>query len=263
MIFPQELRKAARERRASLDLVEKDYILGWLLKAIFSTTASTHIAFKGGTAISKVYFPGNWRLSEDLDFTMLDNTGFEDMAENLISEIPAVLFDIAGIRSNPHKEAYTNPNYLQVRFQYTGPVSRNTVKIEISREKFVGPLLQKFVPQIFDCTKFSVTAYSLQNILAEKIRTLLQRGKLKDYYDVWKLLRTRNFDSGNVKDLFYRKCISKGVVYNGIDQFFPPDLIDTLGPYMKIGLTRLTSEDLPNLGEMIEELKDNLGALLA
>ena len=46
MIFPQELRKAARERRASLDLVEKDYILGWLLKAIFSTTASTHIAFK-------------------------------------------------------------------------------------------------------------------------------------------------------------------------------------------------------------------------
>ncbi|MDG6995940.1 MAG: hypothetical protein JRN52_08455 [Nitrososphaerota archaeon] len=62
MISAQELRRNARERGLALDLVEKDYALGWLLYGIASSSISSRLAFKGGTALSKIYFPGKWRL---------------------------------------------------------------------------------------------------------------------------------------------------------------------------------------------------------
>jgi hypothetical protein len=58
-----------------------------------------------------------------------------------------------------NKIPFTNPNYLQSRFQYIGPVSKNTVKIEVSKEKFVGDVLQKEVAQAFDCPRFTVHVY--------------------------------------------------------------------------------------------------------
>jgi len=79
MISPQELRKTAREKGLALDLVEKDYILGWLLFGMTSSPISKCIAFKGGTALSKIYFPNQWRLSEDLDFTLLDETDLNSL----------------------------------------------------------------------------------------------------------------------------------------------------------------------------------------
>ena len=65
-----------------------------------------------------------------------------------------------------------------------GPISKNTVKVEISKEEFIGNVIKQKVPQIFDYPRFEVSVYSLENILAEKIRTLLERGKVKDYYDL-------------------------------------------------------------------------------
>ena len=57
MISKQELRSEARKRKVSLDLIEKDYVLGWVLCAISLSGISSKVAFKGGTALSKVYFP--------------------------------------------------------------------------------------------------------------------------------------------------------------------------------------------------------------
>ena len=58
-----------------------------------------------------------------------------------------------------NKIPFTNQNYLQSRFQYIGPVSKNTVKIEVSKEKFVGDVLQKEVAPVFDCPRFTVHVY--------------------------------------------------------------------------------------------------------
>ena len=57
MISPQELRKIAREKKLALDLVEKDYVLGWILYGIYSSPLSKCLAFKGGTALQKFISP--------------------------------------------------------------------------------------------------------------------------------------------------------------------------------------------------------------
>ncbi len=40
-----------------------------------------------------------------------------------------------------------------------------------------------------DIRRYRAVVYSLEEILAEKIRSILQRGKSRDYYDVWMLLK--------------------------------------------------------------------------
>ena len=70
MIDRRELLAKARERKLNLNIVEKDYVLGWLL---FGFSQIDSLVFKGRTALSKIYFPEIWRLSEDLDFSLLDD----------------------------------------------------------------------------------------------------------------------------------------------------------------------------------------------
>ena len=53
-------------------VVEKDYVLGWVLAGIYRQTAlAERWIFKGGTCLKKCYFE-TYRFSEDLDFTLTD-----------------------------------------------------------------------------------------------------------------------------------------------------------------------------------------------
>ena len=70
MIGRADLDDRAREWGLRLDVVEKDYVLGWLLWGIGTEPdlATTWI-FKGGTCLKKCYLE-TFRFSEDLDFTI-------------------------------------------------------------------------------------------------------------------------------------------------------------------------------------------------
>jgi len=256
MIPPQELRRISRERRIAIDLIEKDYVLGWILHGIVSSSISDSLAFKGGTALSKVYFPGSWRISEDLDFTLLVDTEMPALGKALMEEVPRIVLKSSGISVGMKKVPFTNPSYLQSKFQFTGPINRNTVKIEISKEAFIGSVVKKSVPKAYDYPEFSVKVYSLNNISAEKFRALIERGKIRDYYDAWKLLKVGKLDRDKVKNVFLEKCSSKGIKFTGIDQFFPEGLVKKIEPYMEVWLTRLSPEPLPPLEEIIAESKN-------
>ena len=74
MIKPGEIQNKAREVEVRDQQIEKDYILSWILKGVAQhEQLSKIIVFKGGTVLKKVYF-ADYRFSEDLDFTLLDNT---------------------------------------------------------------------------------------------------------------------------------------------------------------------------------------------
>ena len=189
---------------------------------------------------------------------MLEDNKVEDIAKERISDLPLVMREISGIESRVQGDVYSNDSYLQFRLQYDGPISRKTVKIEFSSENFVGPVIKNDVPKVYDYADFSILSYSIDNILSEKMRTILQRGKLRDYYDVWKLLKTTKFRPDYIRDMCAKKCQTKGVEFRGIDQFFPQNLADNLKRYAKIGLTRLTSELLPDIDALLRELRSNM-----
>lgn len=70
MIQPAEIARLAHRLGLGDKTIEKDYVLTWTLLAVADSPLRNHLAFKGGTALKKVYVP-EYRFSEDLDFTLL------------------------------------------------------------------------------------------------------------------------------------------------------------------------------------------------
>ena len=70
MIHSSEISKLAHKLGLGDKTIEKDYVLTWVLHAIAASPLQDKLAFKGGTAIKKMYVP-EYRFSEDLDFTVL------------------------------------------------------------------------------------------------------------------------------------------------------------------------------------------------
>ena len=94
--------------------------------------------------------------------------------------------------------------------------------------------------------------------MGEKIRAIIERGYLRDYHDVWKLLKEKEFNRAKAKEMFDKKCKSKGIVFSGVEQFFPEGIVETLKQYLETGLVRLSRESLPPIEEWMEELESLL-----
>ena len=78
MIDKREVLEAASALGLLPSVVEKDYVLGWLLAGINAHPALAEAwVFKGGTCLKKCYFE-TYRFSEDLDFTLRDEGQLEE-----------------------------------------------------------------------------------------------------------------------------------------------------------------------------------------
>ena len=71
-------------RRLREDVLERDYCLAWFLAALEETDLRTRLALKGGTALKRCYF-GDYRFSEDLDFTLLEAISFDSILRQKIN----------------------------------------------------------------------------------------------------------------------------------------------------------------------------------
>ena len=77
MIGRVDLNERVRAWGLREEVVEKDYVLGWMLWGIGTDPLlSTTWVFKGGTCLKKCYID-TYRFSEDLDFTVLESGPIE------------------------------------------------------------------------------------------------------------------------------------------------------------------------------------------
>src|SRR5271170_3437717 len=69
-------------RRIPEAVLERDYCLAWFLIGLSRTPLRERLAFKGGTALKRCYF-GDYRFSEDLDFTLTSEAPFDLIRKEL------------------------------------------------------------------------------------------------------------------------------------------------------------------------------------
>src|SRR5271167_1892583 len=69
-------------RRIPEAVLERDYCLAWFLVGLSRTPLRDRLAFKGGTALKRCYF-GDYRFSEDLDFTLMAKVPFDLIRQEL------------------------------------------------------------------------------------------------------------------------------------------------------------------------------------
>lgn len=98
MIPKQEVLELARKQNIAPGIIEKDYVLGWVLAGInHHPNLSQKWIFKGGTALKKCFFQ-EYRFSEDLDFTILDQAHInQDFLNKTFIEILNWVYEQTGI----------------------------------------------------------------------------------------------------------------------------------------------------------------------
>ena len=144
MISNTRLRTLARQDGVTAGLAEKNYVNSWLLYAIYQNSElGNNLVFKGGTALSKLYFPQVWRFSEDLDFTAttqdIDTQALLQSALDSIENESGIPFEI----TNVHKAG--NPvEFIRIDIQYDAVLGqRNTTQIEITFNEKLQQLAQQ------------------------------------------------------------------------------------------------------------------------
>lgn len=111
MISQNRLRVLARELGVRQGYAEKNYVNSWILWGIFTSGYGENLMFKGGTALSKLYFPQSWRFSEDLDF------GVEGRYQGSEDDLRGVLDTVterSGIDTHGHKYVKTSGTSMRL-----------------------------------------------------------------------------------------------------------------------------------------------------
>ncbi|HIC91777.1 MAG TPA: hypothetical protein EYP21_06915 [Syntrophaceae bacterium] len=83
MISVEDIKRLSAERKVHEIIIEKDYILDWILFGLSKfPKLRNNLVFKGGTTLHKFYFT-DWRFSEDLDFTTINQITERDLTDVL------------------------------------------------------------------------------------------------------------------------------------------------------------------------------------
>lgn len=215
-----------RVRRWGLrdDVVEKDYVLGWMLWGIGGDPrlGSTWI-FKGGTCLKKCYLE-TYRFSEDLDFTVLEEGPIQP-AE--VMEALAPVLDRIGQESGidftvRQSTLRTRPTgrSAEGRVYYRGPRGAPTpasIKLDLTKDELLvrPPVLRPIshdYPEVLPAPAH-VRCYGFEEVFAEKLRAMGERARPRDLYDIVNLFRRREFrqHASLIRSILEQKCAAKGI----------------------------------------------------
>ncbi len=236
MIDRLEILSMANALNINPHVIEKDYVLGWLLWGTYNNeTVRESWLFKGGTCLKKCFFE-TFRFSEDLDFTLTDATHVDEEFLRLVfEEISNEIYGQTSIEIPPDLqrfEIYKNPRghkICNVRIAYRGPVAPRgknipRVKFDITADELIvlPSVLSQVAHPYSDVPSdgVSIHSYSYEEAFVEKIRALAERSSPRDVYDLINLFR--NIESHPKYDVLLntlsQKCEFKGVDLPALDQ---------------------------------------------
>jgi len=203
--------RLAREggRRIPEVVLERDYCLAWFLVGLSRAPLRDLLVFKGGTALKRCYF-GDYRFSEDLDFTLTSDVPFETIRKELDPVFNEVLRASGIVFRFEREDRQSHVNSHTFYLRYEGPLparAASPVKVDITiRERLVWPLGQQPVVRGYDeyddlPDGAKVRVYSLEEIVVEKVVALGDRARNepRDLYDIWYLTTEGHVDVGDLK----------------------------------------------------------------
>jgi len=204
-----EFKEKARTFKVPISSIEKDYTQSWLLAYL------PKMVLKGGTGIRKAYID-NYRFSDDLDFTLLENSDFKDLTSKIKIAIQETrdksgISFLDNIKSEEVKNGYVFNIYFRILRTSGDPLK---IKMDITKKEneiIINPVQKRNILHIYsDKINEQINVYTLEEMFAEKARSLFERTRPRDLYDVWHLNKKMTFD----KSLFQKKCKHKKVEPN-------------------------------------------------
>lgn len=284
MILKSEIEKISLKKGVAKSTIDKDWVLGHFIDAIFSIPeCRKDLVFKGGTCLKKCRYP-DYRFSEDLDFTSVNPDFVLDLKllvriNKLVEHrtgIPLHIKELKELVANGKRTGYA----AKIRFwgadhpknQALPPPARwtSSVKIEIILfEKIVSApeerrVIHEYSDKLSD-TAISIPCYSLNEVLAEKMRALIQRSYSapRDIYDIWYITNNETIeDWDEIVKMFHKKMKVKGLTFTGVDQMINSENDRRLKAAWQSSLGhQIKPESLPKFETVRNELKELLSRI--
>ena len=222
MIKPGEIQKIAAINKVSDGQIEKDYVISWVLYGISQNLfLHSNLIFKGGTVLKKAYFK-DYRYSEDLDFTLSDDAIDNEKIFSEFEKLFEFVREEANIPLQRKPETLFDSGNVNFYILYGGPLGgtfgRKDLKVDLTRNELISfkihntPVFREYSDLE---KKFSIKCYSKQEVLIEKMRSLMERTQPRDIYDLWYLLENDNLDVFDFTNEFSQKAQHKG--FNAAD----------------------------------------------
>jgi predicted nucleotidyltransferase component of viral defense system len=182
--------------------VEQDLIICRALTAIFGDEfLASQLAFRGGTALHKLYLSPQSRYSEDIDLVQIDAGPIKP----ILSRLGEVLEFLPG--KVIKQKRYNNTVLFRMESEIP-PVVPIRLKIEINCFEHFNELGLVKVPFSMENSWFSgsceLTTYALEELLGTKLRALYQRKKGRDLFDLYKALNVTDADPETIVRCYRR-----------------------------------------------------------
>ena len=251
-------------RRIPEAVLERDYCLAWFLIGLSRTPLRERLAFKGGTALKRCYF-GDYRFSEDLDFTLVAEVPFDVIRQEL-EPVFAEVGRSGGVSIRfAHEDKQSHQNSHTFYLSYEGPLPATArakeVKVDITiKEEIVFPLESRRVLRAYEeygdlPEDAEILTYSLGEIAAEKVVALLDaaRNEPRDLYDIWFLTCDGHANLGHLTHAIEKKWEFR--------QRKPADAREALDSkearYKKLWDVRLSAQmaELPEYAEVFRSVR--------
>ena len=281
------LQEARKRLGTPWEVLERDYLLSWVLAGVARVDAlRDSIVAKGGTALKKCYF-GDYRFSEDLDFSgtagVPVGTAMADAMHD-VCETAARLLDVYApveitceryVEREPHPEGQ-EAFAIRARLPWQRR-ARTRVMVEVTMDERVlkPPVVRPVIHGYGEPLDTEVRVYALEEIVAEKLRAILQqvakldqrgwsRSRARDYYDLWRVLGAywNDMDLSDFAPFLREKCSIRGVSFRGPDDFFQAAMLAYVERTWDQWLGPLVPS-LPSYGTVIGELRPQIATLLA
>lgn len=235
--------------------VEQDLVLERALMSIYGNEyLKERLAFRGGTALHKLFLSPSARYSEDIDLVQIKGEPFGPVLDKL-REVLYFLGD------NPVRKQKQHNNTLIYRFNSEGGVPLR-LKVEVNcREHHTLYGIQE-VNHSLQSEWFTdeaiISTYDLSELLATKMRALYQRRKGRDLFDMWFAMINKNVDSGKIIQAwkFYMKedmnsVTKKEFLENMEKKIRDPDFTGDMNGLLRSGISY-------NIDKAFEFVKANL-----
>jgi predicted nucleotidyltransferase component of viral defense system len=183
-----------------ISMVEQDLIIERAIVQIYSDPfLFEHLAFRGGTALHKLFLKPQARYSEDIDLIQLVSEPIKETIDHLREAM--------GFLGEPRVKFSKHNVVLHYHFETEfAPVFRMRLKIEMNTREHGSQLPTISIPHSLESRWFSGSAnihtFDIHELLASKLRALYQRRKGRDLFDVSNAFARLNLDADKLIHLF-------------------------------------------------------------
>jgi len=202
----------AQAWQTTTENVIREYFQQLFLSWLYQEKDSDRLLFKGGTALRIIW--QSPRFSEDLDFTGI-NMAFKGI-ETLMAGTLAKM-EREGIQTEIVESKNTSGGYLAI-FHFETSEYNSQIQIEVSRRNGENRSGTAVLVQSDLVVPYTLIHLRQEILVAEKIQACLTRGKARDFYDLYFILRSRlAFKEAFVRDKQLKTKILKVVKSQKLD----------------------------------------------